>query len=469
MLPEFRNEPLTDFSDPANVAAFQSALDAVRGELGRSYPMLIGGQQVTAAETFDSINPSCPSQVVGRFPVGTVEHADQAVEAARCAFESWQHTLASDRAALLVRVAGEMRRRKHEFSATMVYEVGKPWIEADADTAEAIDFLEYYTRQILEIADSSSKLVTPLERGQLYYIPLGVGAVIAPWNFPNAILIGMASAAIVSGNTVVLKSAEQGTLIAWKVVSLFKECGLPDGVLNFITGHGSVIGSRIVEHPTTRFIAFTGSLPVGVASSARRSCIRAICAETTVLELAQGPILATTRDLDARAESSPAPLATRQNQRRQPRIMSIRFTIMVDRVGAHAQLTVAIRRDRSITRAGDRRTAHPRRCRISDCRAESTLLTGAMLCIRERRILHAPRVRDVERSRLRRKKSSRPCWRSFARDFDHACISRTTDSANGRPLPVILPNWNGRARFMSGNLYLSRRSRGRCCVHPFCV
>src|SRR5688500_5715851 len=160
LLPEFRNEPLTDFSDPANVAAFQSALDAVRRNLGRTYPMVIDGQQITSAETFDSINPSCPSEVVARFPLGTVDHADQAVEAARCAFVTWQHTPAEERSALLMRVAGEMRRRKHEFSATMVYEVGKPWVEADADTAEAIDFLEYYARQILEIADSSSKLVT---------------------------------------------------------------------------------------------------------------------------------------------------------------------------------------------------------------------------------------------------------------------------------------------------------------------
>lgn len=274
MLPEYRNEPLTDFSDPANAAAFEDALRAVRRELGRTYPMVIGGQDVTAAQTFATINPSRPAEELAYFQSGDASHADQAIEAARCAFLTWQHTTPFERAGILHRVAGMMRRRKHEFSALMVLEVGKPWHEADADTAEAIDFLEYYARQIITLADSSEKLVQyPGERGQLLYIPLGVGAVIPPWNFPNAIFTGMTAAAIVAGNTVVVKPAEQSPLIAYKVAELFWSCGLPDGVLNFITGPGAVVGGRMVEHPVTRFISFTGSRAVGEGIYAKAAVI----------------------------------------------------------------------------------------------------------------------------------------------------------------------------------------------------
>lgn len=264
MLPDFRNEPLTDFSDPDQAASFEEAIRVVRRDAGRTYPMVIGGQEVMTDKTFATLNPSRPSEELAYFPLGDTSHADQAIEAARCAFLSWQHTPASARAGLVHRVAGLMRRRKHEFSATMVLEVGKPWQEADADTAEAIDFLEYYARQIVAMADSSHKLIPYAhERGQLQYIPLGVGAIIPPWNFPNAIFTGMTSAAIVSGNAVVVKPAEQSPLIAYKVASLFWECGLPAGVLNFLTGPGAIVGNRMVEHPTTRFIAFTGSRAVG--------------------------------------------------------------------------------------------------------------------------------------------------------------------------------------------------------------
>ncbi len=264
MLKDYTNEPLTDFSAAGNRKAFEAALDKVKSELGRTYPLVIGGERIEVDETFPSVNPARPAEVIGNFASGTALHVDQAVEVAAETFESWKYTPAEERARYLLRAAAAMRRRKHEFSATMVLEVGKSWAEADGDTAEAIDFMEYYARQMVELEDSSGQLAPyPPEQLQLQYIPLGVGAVIPPWNFPCAIATGMMSATIVAGNTALWKPAEQSPLIAYKVAELFWDAGLPAGVLNYLTGPGEVVGARMVEHPKTRFVAFTGSREVG--------------------------------------------------------------------------------------------------------------------------------------------------------------------------------------------------------------
>lgn len=266
MLPPYANEPLTDFTQPAHETAFRDALALVKSRLGQTYPLVINGQHITLEDTFPSVNPARPEEVIGYFANGTAAHADAAIEAATAAFETWKYTPVEERARYLLKAAAEMRRRKHEFSAAMVLEVGKSWVEADADTAEAIDFLEYYARQMVTLADSSARLVpyTP-EELTLEYIPLGVGAVIPPWNFANAIATGMTSATLVAGNTAVFKPAEQSPLLGWMIAKLFWENGMPDGVLNFLTGPGEVVGARMVEHPKTRFIAFTGSMEVGKA------------------------------------------------------------------------------------------------------------------------------------------------------------------------------------------------------------
>jgi 1-pyrroline-5-carboxylate dehydrogenase len=310
MLTEYRNEALTDFSDPQNIAQFKAALDKVKNEyLGHTYPLIIGGKEVTTPNTFDSVNPARPDEVLGTFADATADHADMAIEAAYEAFQTWQHTPTEERARYLLKVAAEMRRRKHEFSAIMVLEVGKSWVEADADTAEAIDFLEYYARQMVRIADSSHQLYeSPLEEQLDYrYIPLGVGAVIPPWNFCNAILTGMTSATIVSGNTAVLKPAEQSPLIGWHVAQLFYDDGLPDGVLNFITGaDGAVAGGRMVEHPKTRFVVFTGSRAVGTEIYAKAAQVQPeqIWLKRMILEMGgkDAVLVDETADLDAAAQ-----------------------------------------------------------------------------------------------------------------------------------------------------------------------
>lgn len=265
MLPPYHNEPVTDFSRPEAQEAFKPALETVKNDIGKTYPLVINNEAIYLDKTFPSINPARPAEVVGQFADGTAQHADQAIAAAAAAFKTWQYVPVEERARYLLNAAAEMRRRKYEFDAMMVLEVGKSWYEAEADTAEAIDFLEYYARQAVRIFDSSGLLSQyPNEQDSLYYIPLGVGAVIPPWNFACAIVTGMVGACLATGNTVVLKPAEQSPWIAYKMCELFWNQGIPRGVLNFITGPGEVVGARMVVHPETRFITFTGSMPVGV-------------------------------------------------------------------------------------------------------------------------------------------------------------------------------------------------------------
>lgn len=266
---EFRNEPFTDFTKEENAAAMRAALDKVKSELGRKYPLVIGGERIKTGDTLESINPANRSQVVGKFHKATKDLANQAVESAYKAFQTWRNTPVEERIQLVVRVAELMRERKHEFSAWMIYEVAKTWPEADGDTAEAIDFLEFYAHEMLRYASKQPLVELKGEDNKLDYIPLGVGAVIPPWNFPCAIMAGMTAAAIVTGNTVVLKPSSDAPAIAYKFFELLEEAGLPAGVVNFMTGSGAEVGDVIVDHPRTRFIAFTGSKEVGLRINER--------------------------------------------------------------------------------------------------------------------------------------------------------------------------------------------------------
>jgi 1-pyrroline-5-carboxylate dehydrogenase len=263
-LSEFRNEPLTDFSRPEHAAAMELAIAKVTGETGREHPIVIGGRRITGLKTFSSLNPARKEQVVGTFQEGSSEHVEEAMTAAWTAFESWKKQPVDVRAGLLLKAAALMRERKHEFSAVMILEVGKTWAEADADTAEAIDFLEFYAREAVRYAGRHDVTKIPSEDGQLVYIPLGVGAVIPPWNFPLAIMAGMTTAAVATGNTVILKPSSDSPWIAYRFFELLEEAGLPPGVVNFVSGGGTEVGEPLVQHPKTRFISFTGSKGVGL-------------------------------------------------------------------------------------------------------------------------------------------------------------------------------------------------------------
>ncbi len=261
---QFKNEPFVDFTRMENVRAMREALDKVHRQLGREYENVIGGHRVRTEAKVKSINPSHPEQVVGIFQKASAEDVPAAIEAALKAYESWSRTAVKDRAELLFRVAHTLRERKFEWAAWLVYEVGKNWAEADADVAETIDFAEFYAREALRLDKAQPPIQLPGEQDDLRYIPLGVGAVIPPWNFPSAIMAGMTMAAIVSGNTVVLKPSGDAMTIAAKFFEVLEQCGVPAGVVNFVTGSGSAFGNELVKHPKTRFIAFTGSKEVGL-------------------------------------------------------------------------------------------------------------------------------------------------------------------------------------------------------------
>ena len=264
-LDEFRNEPFTDFSKPENADAFRAALEKVKAELGREHPITINGEKITLDSKFESRNPANVEQVIGIFSEGDTDTSlvEKAIDSATEAFKTWRNVPYTERAEYLFKIAAIMRERKHELSAWMVYEVAKTWAEADGDTAEAIDFAEFYGREILRWG--AEQPVTPYsgEQNHFEYIPLGVGAVIPPWNFPLAIMSGMTMAAIVSGNTVVLKPSSDSPAIAAKFIEIVEEAGVPKGVVNFITGSAAT-GEAMVTSPKTRFISFTGSKGVGL-------------------------------------------------------------------------------------------------------------------------------------------------------------------------------------------------------------
>jgi len=260
----FKNEPLTDFSNKKNAAKFKLAQEKVQAELGKDYPVIIGGEKIFTDDKINSLNPSNISEVVGKVSKATPDMAEKAIQRAYATFDSWKRVSEKKRAGFLLKAAKLMRKRKFEFAAWMVYEVGKNWAEADGDVAEAIDFMEFYAREAHRYAKGRKLVKIKGEDNYQEYIPLGVGVVIPPWNFPLAILVGMTTASFVSGNTVVLKPSSDSPIIGYKFMELLEEIGLPAGVVNFLPGSGSLIGDILTEHPLTRYVSFTGSKEVGL-------------------------------------------------------------------------------------------------------------------------------------------------------------------------------------------------------------
>jgi 1-pyrroline-5-carboxylate dehydrogenase len=302
----FSNQPFTDFNDPENARVMRHALDQVAAHLGSEYSLIIGGKRLKTTERIRSINPARPAQIVGVHQKAGAAQVDAAMTAALHAFDAWSRTTVEDRVSLLLGAAEMIRRRKFEFMAWLTYEVGKNWAEADADVGETIDFLEFYAREALRLAAATTPIQYPGERNELLYIPLGVGAVISPWNFPFAIMAGMTAAAIVTGNSVILKPSSDAPTIAARFVEVLEEAGIPDGVVNFCPGSGATFGNAIVEHPKTRFIAFTGSRSVGLEIHLRAAQHHPgqIWIKRTILEMGgkDSILVAADADLDAAVE-----------------------------------------------------------------------------------------------------------------------------------------------------------------------
>jgi 1-pyrroline-5-carboxylate dehydrogenase len=299
-LPPFVNEAFLDFTDASIKRQMEDALATVESELGREYDLIIGGRRIQTTGKIRSVNPARPTQLVGIHQMADAEHAEPAMQAAQKAFATWSTTPVEERVALLLRVSRLIQERKFTFCAWLTYEVGKNWAEADADVGECIDFMEFYAREALRLAGSTPPIQFPGERNQLRYIPLGVGAVIPPWNFPFAIMAGMTAAAIVTGNTVILKPSVDAPTIAAEFFALLEEAGMPDGVVNFCPGEGPGFGAAVVAHPQTRFIAFTGSKKVGleIHESAAKTQSGQRFIKRTILEMGGKDSIIVDRDCD---------------------------------------------------------------------------------------------------------------------------------------------------------------------------
>ena len=304
-LPPFRNEPFTDFSTADSKRSLHAAFDRVKSELGHTYDLIIGGHRIREGELFHSTNPAMPAEIVGTHHAATPAIAEQAIAAAANAFKAWSRTPVAQRATLLLQTAKLVREHHLELCAWLTLEVGKNWAEADADVGECIDFLEFYAREALRLDRATTPIQLPGERNDLRYLPLGVGAVIPPWNFPLAIMAGMTCAAIVCGNTVVLKPSPDAPTIAARFVALLEEAGLPGGVVNLLQG-GPEVGRAITEDPRIRFIAFTGSKKVGleIHERAARPLPGQHFIRRTILEMGgkDAIIVAADADMDAAVE-----------------------------------------------------------------------------------------------------------------------------------------------------------------------
>lgn len=261
---EFKNESYIDFSNPENRSKMEDTIKKAESQLGKEYPIIIGGENITLETKFKSFNPAEKEQAIGIFQKADKDTGEKAMKKALEVFEEWKFVEPSERAGYLFKAAEIMRSRRLEIDAWEILEEGKGWLEADADVAEAIDFLEFYGLEMLRYGGEQPVVQIPGEKEELFYIPLGVGIVIPPWNFPMAILCGMTSAALVTGNTVILKPSSDAPKIGHLFMEILEEAGLPKGVVNYVTGSGSVVGDYLVQHPKTRFIAFTGSKEVGL-------------------------------------------------------------------------------------------------------------------------------------------------------------------------------------------------------------
>jgi RHH-type proline utilization regulon transcriptional repressor/proline dehydrogenase/delta 1-pyrroline-5-carboxylate dehydrogenase len=287
----------------------RDALKTVRAELGRYYPLLIAGREVRTAAELPSINPAKPSEIVGLLAQATPADTIDAIDAAKSAFPSWSRTSPTARAEILDRAADLISDERFEISALEVLEVGKTWAEADADVAEAIDFCRYYAAEMRRIA--SALYPVPGELNLHHYTARGIAAIIAPWNFPLAILCGMTAAALVAGNCAIMKPSEQSAVIGARLARVFREAGVPPGALQLLTGPGSVVGAYLVEHPDIAVIAFTGSKEVGLKiwEAAGRTKPKQLHLKKVVCEMGgkNAIIVDTDADLD---EAVPAILAS---------------------------------------------------------------------------------------------------------------------------------------------------------------
>jgi 1-pyrroline-5-carboxylate dehydrogenase len=481
---EFVNERTLDFTLPANRRMMEQALGEVRAEAGRTWPLVIGGKDVETSATFVSTNPARPSETLGTFAKAGEVEAEAALVAAWAAFPGWRETRAADRAAVLSGAASLLRERRFRMNAAMVLEVGKSWAEADADTAEAIDFLEFYAREAVRYAGEQPLTRLAGERNELRYVPLGAGVVVPPWNFPCAILTGMTTAAVVAGNTVVLKPSSEAPLTARMSFQLLLDAGLPPGVVNFLTGPGVVAGEFLVGHPRTRFVAFTGSLEIGLRVNALAAQAQPgqIWIKRVAIEMGgkNAIVVDDPCDVDAAVAAVVASAFGYQGQKCSACSRAIVSETLYDEF--IEKLVVATRAIRMGDPADPATVVGPvisaaameKILSYIECgRREGTLLTGGRRAGNEGYFVEPTIFENVApTARIAQEEIFGPVLAVMkARDFDHAL-----DLANGTAYGLtgaVFSDDRARldlaaSRFHVGNLYFNRKCTGALVgVHPF--
>jgi len=480
----FRNEPYTDFSTPVNRQAMQAALAKVRAEFGREYDLLIAGARLKTAEKLRSVNPSNPKEAVGIHQRATPAMASTAIESAHAYFAEWSRTKPEERVRLLRRAAALVRERKLEFDAWLVYESGKTWPEAEADVSEAIDFCEYYASEVERLAGPQPVSQMPGERDEMRYLPLGAGLVIPPWNFPLAILCGMTVAALVTGNTVVLKPSSETPTIAAKFVEVLLEAGFPDRAIQFVVGSGSAIGDLMVQHPKTRFVAFTGSRDVGLRINelAAKPQPGQMWIKRVIAEMGgkDAIIVDADCDLDQAVEGVAVSAFGYQGQKCSAcsrAIVDARvYDQFLEKLHARvARIRVGPADDPSnymgpVISEGAKRSILSY---IETGRQEGRLVAGGGAAPGDGYFIHPTVIADVgTRARIFQEEIFGPVLAvSKARDFEHA-LEMANDSEYGLTGAVYSNNREhveqARENFFVGNLYINRKCTGAMVgAHPF--
>ncbi len=480
MIEPFRNEPVADFSrDDAARRAQEAALATFRPIQA---PVVIGGKRLRTRQHIDSANPCAPREIVGCAGKADSAAAARAVRKAYETFHSWSRTSPESRAAILMRAAELMRRRRWEINATMILEVAKTWTEADADTAEAIDFCEFYAREALRLAGENPVTPVPNERNRLVYLPLGAGVVIAPWNFPCAILTGMTGAALVTGNTVVLKPSSTSCATAFKVFEIMEEAGVPPGALNFLPSSGNEVGDVLVDHPLVRFVAFTGSKDVGIRIYERAARVRPgqRWLKRAIVEMGgkDAVIVDEDADLEAAADGIVQSAFGFQGQKCSACSRAIALGKIHDRL-----LDLTIRRTEAL-KVGDARDPSSQMSAVASARQLETVLAYVRIGKREARLVTGGRRMPRDgwfvqptifaevnpKARIAQEEIFGPVLAFIrARDFDHA-LRIANDTIYGLTGSYYgARNWErAMEEFHVGNLYCNRKCTGALVGgHPF--
>jgi 1-pyrroline-5-carboxylate dehydrogenase len=483
-LTPFVNEVYADFSAPEVWAKAESALNLVRSQLGRDYDLWIAGGAHRTGDLLISVNPSRPSEVVGRHHKATAELANRAIEDAHAYAPVWGRTAAVERARLLTGAAALLRERKFEFDAWLVLEAGKTWPEAEAEVCEAIDFCEYYARQMVRFAAPEAVVQMPGERDDLVYLPLGAGVIIPPWNFPLAILAGMTVAALVAGNTVVIKPSSETPTVAAKFVEVLHQAGFPPRSLALCTGSGAVIGDLLVEHSKTRFVSFTGSREVGLRINELAAKPRKgqIWIKRVMAEMGGKDAIIVDReaDLDSAVAGVVQSAFGYQGQKCSACSRAIVddpvYDEFVEKLEAKVSaLRVGAPEDRSnfmgpVISAGARRTILDY---IEIGRGEGRLIAGGGVLPGEGYFVQPTVFAGVEsKARIFQEEIFGPVLTvSRARDFSHA-LELANDTEYGLTGAVYSRNpetiHRARQEFFVGNLYINRKCTGAMVgAHPF--